>query len=120
MTGRSRFAALALVVVVAVVAFVIARPGTSKKRTTGVVQILVRRAKPVGGVKTIAVSKGEPVRFRVTSDVADEIHVHGYNYRKGVAAGGSVNFDFPAKIDGIFVVELERRSEQIASLRVQP
>jgi hypothetical protein len=29
-----------------------------------------------------------------------------------------VSFDFPAKIDGIFVIELESRGEQIASLQV--
>jgi hypothetical protein len=54
----------------------------------------------------------------VVSDVSDEIHVHGYNFHKDVKKGGSVSFDFPAKIDGIFVIELESRGEQIASLQV--
>jgi hypothetical protein len=31
-----------------------------------------------------------------------------------------VSFSFPAKIDGEFVIELESRSEQIASLVVNP
>jgi hypothetical protein len=31
-----------------------------------------------------------------------------------------VKFSFPAKIDGVFVIELEGRGEQIASLEVQP
>ena len=37
--------------------------------------IVVQGGKPVGGVKDITVNKGQPVRFSVTSDVADEIHI---------------------------------------------
>jgi hypothetical protein len=139
MTRGARLALIGLVVVVAVAGFVIAKSGGSdnKKTTTttsttnGVTvkgttpaaaptQIVVKNAKPVGGVKKINVSKGDPVRFTVTSDVADEIHVHGYDFHKDVKKGGSVSFDFPAKIDGVFVIELESRGEQIASLEVQP
>ena len=60
------------------------------------------------------------VRFRVTSDIAEEVHVHGYDLHKDVAAGGTVTFNFPASISGVFVIELEARSEQIASLKVEP
>ena len=37
-----------------------------------------------------------------------------------IAKNGSVSFDFPATIDGGFVIELESRGEQIAALKVQP
>jgi hypothetical protein len=56
----------------------------------------------------------------VNSDVADEIHVHGYDFKKNVEKGGSVSFSFPAKIEGVFEVELEDAGEQIAELRVRP
>src|SRR6266550_3699865 len=139
MTRGRRLAIVGAVVVLAVVGFVIAQSGGSNKdksttttsTTNGVtatgtvpanapVQIVVKNGQPVGGVKKIKVSKGDPVRFTVTSDVADEIHVHGYDFHKDVKKGGSVSFDFPAKIDGTFVIELESRGEQIASLRVEP
>jgi plastocyanin len=137
MSQGRRLALIALVVVIAVVGFVIAKSGSNNKdksatvteTTKGVtstttdvtpVPIVVKNGKPVGGVKKITVSKGDPVRFTVTSDVADEIHVHGYDFHKDVTKGGSVSFDFPAKIDGVFVIELENRGEQIASLEVQP
>jgi hypothetical protein len=145
MTRRSRFALLALAVVIAIVAFVIAQPGgddssntqnnagTSKGGATssrgatsggGTVerptQIKVKGGKPVGGITDITVNKGDRVLFAVTSDVADEIHVHGYDFMKDVPAGGTVRFDFPAKIDGSFEIELENRKEQIASLKVEP
>ena len=76
--------------------------------------------KPKGGVQRLTFSKGGTVRFKVISDVADEIHVHGYDLKKDVKAGGSVTFAFPAKIDGRFDVELEGRHEQIAQLEVTP
>jgi len=121
MTQRSRLGLIALVVVVAVVGFVIANSGgSSTKTTTGPVHIRVVGGKPAGGIKDIVVKKGDPARFSVTSDVADEIHVHGYDRLGDVKAGGSVRFEFPAKIEGLFVVELEQRGEQIAQLRVNP
>jgi hypothetical protein len=145
MTRRTRFGLLALVVVVAVIGFVILQPGgddnsknagtqqsgaTASSGTTGgatsetpvarPTRIRVEGGKPVGGIADIDVNKGDRVRFSVTSDVADEVHVHGYDFMKDVPAGGTVRFDFPAKIDGSFEIELENRQEQIASLKVEP
>ena len=77
-------------------------------------------AKPQGGVKKLNFSKGEQIRFRIVSDTADEIHVHGYDLMKDVAKGGSVTFSFRGSIDGRFVVELEGHGEQIAELDVAP
>ena len=37
-----------------------------------------------------------------------------------VRKGGTVTFDFPAKIDGQFVIELEAAHQQLANLRVEP
>jgi hypothetical protein len=76
--------------------------------------------RPLGGIAEISVNEGEPVRFRVRSAVADEVHVHGYDIGKDVRAGGSVSFDFPATIEGVFEAELESRKEQILELTVNP
>ena len=119
--------AIPLVVLIAalVVAFVLAKGSgsdnnnkTSTTSSCGPVVIHVVNGKPQGGIQKITVNKGQPVRFTVQSDVSDEIHVHGYNFHKDVEKGGSVSFDFPATIDGIFDIELESRGEQIASLQV--
>jgi hypothetical protein len=91
---------------------------TVTKPANPVTVINVVNGKPQGGVKKIQVKKNDPVRFKVNSDVADEIHVHGYDFHKDVEKGGSVSFNFPAKIGGIFDIELESRGEQIASLEV--
>ncbi|HEU4392022.1 MAG TPA: hypothetical protein VFR04_00145 [Solirubrobacterales bacterium] len=82
--------------------------------------IVIRGGEPVGGVKELEYDAGDEIRFEVESDVADEVHVHGYDLMQDVPAGGTVSFDFPAEIEGIFEVELEGRGEQIAELRVNP
>jgi copper(I)-binding protein len=82
--------------------------------------IVVKNAKPVGGVKKIKVNKGDQVALVVKSDTADEIHVHGYDLKQDVAAGGSAAFKFKATIDGAFEIELENHGEQIAELTVEP
>jgi len=120
MTTRARIALLVGFVAVAVVAYVVLKPSNENSKSTGVAQITVKGGKPVGGIKKITVKKGDPVRFVVHSDVSDGIHVHGYNFHKDVKAGGEVSFSFPGKIDGEFVIELESRGEQIASLVVNP
>jgi heme/copper-type cytochrome/quinol oxidase subunit 2 len=130
MSGGKRLGLLGVLIAAAVVAFVIVSSGgddnksstSTRKGPTAPthIQINVRGAKPVGGVKKISVSKGDRVRFAVTSDVADEIHVHGYDFMKDVEAGRRVRFNFPATIAGNFEIELESRKEQIAALQVKP
>jgi hypothetical protein len=83
-------------------------------------RIVVRDGKPVGGIERLEFDSGDRVRFAVQSDVADEVHVHGYDESQEVPAGGSARFNFAADIEGVFEVELERRREQIAELRVSP
>jgi len=82
--------------------------------------IVVKNGEPVGGVEELTYNQGDRVVFTVSSDVGDEVHVHGYDLMKDVGAGHTVRFDFPADIAGIFEVELEGRAEQIAELRVNP
>jgi hypothetical protein len=83
-------------------------------------EITVKDGKPVGGVTKIRVKEGDRIRFRVVSDVKDEVHVHAYDIEKDVAPGEPVTFDFKATITGITEAELEERGEQIASIRVDP
>lgn len=82
--------------------------------------IVVKNGKPVGGIRTLTYNKGDRIRFKVDSDVSDEVHLHGYDAMKDVKAGGSVSFDVPATIEGVFEAELEEHREQIAELRVNP
>jgi hypothetical protein len=101
----------------------VTRPGDGPQSASmggKVPTIVIRNGEPVGGIKELEYSAGEEIRFEVKSDVADEVHVHGYDLMKDVPAGGTVSFDFPAEIEGIFEAELEGRKEQILELRVNP
>jgi FtsP/CotA-like multicopper oxidase with cupredoxin domain len=82
--------------------------------------IRVRGGEPAGGVKTIEVTKGDRIRFTVSSDQSDEVHVHGYDIERPVGPDAPARFSFTADADGIFEVELHHRGAQIASLEVQP
>src|SRR4029079_1893930 len=131
MSTGARLGILAGIIVVSVLALVIAGGGgddkkdsasttTTQSSTTGTTadtststtttapagpptyRVTVKNAKPVGGIEAIKVNKGDEVRLVVKSDTADEIHIHGYDLKQDVAAGGSAAFKFKATIDGAF------------------
>jgi cytoskeletal protein RodZ len=93
---------------------------TSTPATPAAQTITVVNGQPQGGVKTVSFKKDDQVVLKVQSDVADEIHVHGYDLKKDVTKGGSVTFNFKATIEGRFEVELENAGTQIANLEVTP
>lgn len=85
-----------------------------------VVRITVVDGAPQGGIVRTTVSKGDKVVLVVKSDVADEIHLHGYDKAKDVTAGGTIRLPFKATIPGRFEAELESRGVQIAEITVEP
>jgi ABC-type glycerol-3-phosphate transport system substrate-binding protein len=98
---------------------------TSETTTTAApkpveVAIVVENGAPKGGIVRQTVSKNDHVVLVITSDVADEIHLHGYDKSKDVSAGGTIRLPFTATLPGRFEVELEQRGVQIADLTVNP
>jgi ABC-type glycerol-3-phosphate transport system substrate-binding protein len=84
------------------------------------VKIVVVNGAPKGGIVRQTVDKNDQVVLVVTSDVADEIHLHGYDKAKDVAAGATIRLPFKATIPGRFEAELESRGVQIAEITVEP
>jgi copper(I)-binding protein len=91
---------------------------TPPPATPTVIRVTVVDGAPKGGILREEVEKGDKVVLVVTSDVADEIHLHGYDVSRDVAAGGTVRLPFKATIPGRFEVELEDRGVQIADITV--
>jgi hypothetical protein len=120
LSGRQRAALLVAAVAIVVVAFVLISSGGSDDESGGDTTVRVVDAKPEGGIKKLSFKKGDQVQFKVVSDTADEIHVHGYDLMKDVPKGGSISFSFKGSIEGRFVVELEDHKQQIAELDVTP
>ncbi|HEU5063832.1 MAG TPA: hypothetical protein VFT79_11890 [Solirubrobacterales bacterium] len=97
-----------------------AAEGGSQSPGGDVPTVVVRNGEPVGGLQEFEYSAGDEIRFRISSDKAEEIHIHGYDISRDVPAGGTVEFDFPAELEGIYEVELEELGVQIVELRVNP
>lgn len=93
---------------------------TTEKDEPTVVRVTVSGGVPSAGIVRKTVEEGDRVVLLVTSDVADEIHLHGYDLTRDVAAGAAARVEFTATIPGRFEVELEERGVQIAELTVEP
>jgi len=85
-----------------------------------VVRVTIEDGVPAGGIVRAAVDKGDRIVLVVTSDVADEVHVHGYDVSRDVVPGKTARIAFTATIPGRFEVELEEHGVQIADLTVNP
>ena len=139
MTRTTKIALVVGALAVAVVAFLIIRPGdedesqgsaaspsaqteagggteTDAKAPSGpkVTRIAIKDNSVVGGPKTIEVTKGDTVRIVVTSDAPDEIHLHGYDIEREVSPGHPGRFEFKADAEGVF--EMESHTAEDAGL----
>ncbi len=74
----------------------------------------------VGGVETIEVTSGEEITVTVTSDVQEELHVHGVDLYEDLPPGEEVEVTFTAEAEGVFEIELHDSGTQIASYEVSP
>jgi hypothetical protein len=71
--------------------------------------VVNKQGEPVGGIADLTYKKG------------DQIHFNGYDVMKEVPkGGGTVTYDLPAELEGVFEAELEGRGEQIVELKVEP
>lgn len=71
-----------------------------------------------GDVGRIPVTLGTSVDIVVSSDVADEAHLHGYNTAGEIPAGGTVTLRFKADVAGVFALELHRSDQELARLQI--
>ena len=72
------------------------------------------------GPPAMLAREGEQVTLRIRSDVADELHVHGYDLSAPLPAGEEVALRFIAARAGRFEVELHRAHRELGALEVQP
>ncbi|HVD25219.1 MAG TPA: hypothetical protein VNB86_04425 [Gaiellaceae bacterium] len=109
-------------------------PTTTANTTTGIIpqppqpppapqpqqiRIVVRGGKPVGGVKDVTVPKNAGAVIVITSDVADELHLHGYNLKRDLAPGKTARLPFRATIEGTVEAELESRGLPLVRITTQ-
>jgi FtsP/CotA-like multicopper oxidase with cupredoxin domain len=73
-----------------------------------------------GKEPTLSFDQGDTVRFRVRHGEAEEVHIHGYDIKKELAANETADVSFKATIPGIFEVELEHSGTPLGRLKVEP
>jgi plastocyanin len=64
------------------------------------------------------IKKGQTVRIIVTSDKADEVHVHGYEKEQELTAGQPGTIEFTADQTGRFEVETHKSGLQLFQFEV--
>lgn len=100
--------------------------GTTDETTTtapaeepaGLIEIEIAGGNVVGGVRREKVEQGSKVTLRITSDVADELHVHTYDVTVDLVPGTPAELAFEATIPGIHEIELEQRHKKVLELEV--
>jgi heme/copper-type cytochrome/quinol oxidase subunit 2 len=85
-----------------------------------VYDIVVQRGKRVSEPAVLKVHQGDDVKFRITSDVTDEFHLHGYNLGVPVSPERSAVLEFTAKLTGRFTYELHKSGLELGALEVYP
>lgn len=101
-------------------------PTTSTPPTTSTsqageqrVEVTYANGEVAGGVKRVKLTAGKPVSLAITIDVADEVHVHGYDIEGDLAAGQTTVIAFTADIPGVFEVELHHAGKKLVELEVR-
>lgn len=83
-------------------------------------RIEVEHGVKTAGLDIISVRVGETVRFEVEADIADEVHVHGYDLSFETIPNEAILVEFLADATGIFEVEIEGLGLQIVDIEVTP
>ncbi len=125
MNTKTALLGASLVVVAVVLLIILSSGGSDESSATdaGKVPTIVidKEGHPVGGIQELVYHKGDQIHFKVEVPFEEEVHLHGYDVMKEVPkGGGTVVYDLPASIEGVFEAELEGHKEQIIELKVEP
>lgn len=82
------------------------------------ISLTVAGGKVTGDTGRVTVPLGTRVRITVTTDVADEIHVHLYDLTQQVGAGSSASVEFVADKPGVVQVELHESKLPLTRLAI--
>jgi hypothetical protein len=83
------------------------------------VSVTVAGGQVTGDTGRVEVPIGTKVRLTVTSDAADEVHVHGFDLTTALSPGQAAQLEFVADRAGIFEIELHDAGTVLTRLQVQ-
>lgn len=112
---------LGLAGVILLAAFVgIALAPATRIKSSPPTAIVIAQGVPLGGTHLLTYRQGALINITVRSDVADEVHFHGYDIHRDISPGHPVHFLIRATIQGSYPIELEQRDETLAQVTVYP
>lgn len=80
-------------------------PSSAATDDTVEVEITIDGREVVPAPSRTRVAEGATVRLVITSDIANEVHVHGYELYEDLPAGRATTLEFTADQTGLFEVE---------------
>ena len=83
------------------------------------IEVTYKAGKIVEGGGRKQVVKGQTVTLRVTADIVDEVHLHGYDKLVDTIADKAVEIVFKADAAGVFEVELEKKGLKLVEIEVR-
>lgn len=98
--------------------------GSSSKTATGAglsVDVIIAHGQVTPTNATLQTTVRQPITLHVTSDVADELHVHSVpDHKFEVAAAANQTFQFSVDVPGSVDVELHHLDKTVATIHVNP
>ena len=82
-----------------------------------IIEVAYTGGKVVTADSRVQTTLGEKIILRISSDVAEQIHVHGYDVYADVPAGGSVDVALTMTLSGGYQVELHEAGRPLLQLR---
>jgi hypothetical protein len=83
-----------------------------------VVDVKIAGGKSTPSGQTVKAKTGQKIRITAVSDVADSLHVHGYDKTLELKPGRSVSVEFTADTKGSFEVETHESGKLVFKLQV--
>ncbi len=83
------------------------------------VTITVAGTKVSPAPRTVDLAVGEKLTLVITSDHADELHIHGFEIEKELAPGKAVSVDLVGDQRGVFEVETHESELRLLKIAVQ-
>ena len=83
------------------------------------ITVSVRDGKVMPKPHRVEVPLGSEIRLQVTSDVDDELHVHGFDVEKELEAGRTTTVELQADQAGLYEVETHETELELLQLEIR-
>ena len=120
MNPRIIGSAIIAVVLIGVGAYFVASQKNTGSASKKIFVLTITGKQLEGGMDKLTVDEGDTVVLRITSDEAEEFHLHGYDRSVDLVPQTEITLELVANASGRFPFELEHSKTELGSLEVIP